>query len=206
MTIYDLLKDKGIMYGSRALGVHTEESDYDFAILHTDVLENKELFMDCRFGDPLKYFQTVPETPFAMIYKTKLEVEKEMFRADILVLTDEDDLQVIVDAVSDVCDVPMYMLKDKDLRVRLYQLALENYGWRNASSSSYKEIDGLPSIGHSFQSAEEQTKVSESHWEDAMQVFGGHIPDEMSAEAIVRPISIGDGLQEAQEAAWDLEL
>ena len=191
MELLDLLKEKGVLYGSRALNVHTEESDYDFAILHTDVLVHKELFMDAKFSDPLNHFQIVPEAPSQMMYKVKLYEDKDGFnnRADILVLSDEDDLQVVADAVSDVKDIPLYMLKVKKLRIQAYQLAQKNYGWQSDSSRNYQSIEGFPQRGYSFRQ-EEELKTLKERDDKRIEIIISGTPEEVSSSefpALVDP-------------------
>lgn len=140
----ELLETKGVLFGSRALGVHQDTSDYDYAILEKDVLENQTLFRGLRLGDPERYLQNSPETPVAIFFKAKIN---ETESSDILVLTDEDDLQVVSDAVSDLQQVPTYMLTEKNNRIRLYQQALRHYGWNTRRPGL---ISSLPAPGRHF--------------------------------------------------------
>lgn len=124
MNLLETLQTFGVLYGSRALGVDTDKSDYDYAILLEHI---RPVYSLEDIDSPRRYFKYLPEDgAYGILYKVPLPNNEV---TDILILNDEDDLQVVRDAISDLQRVPTYLLQDKATRVTLYQTALKEYGW-----------------------------------------------------------------------------
>lgn len=115
---------KSVQFGSRPLGVNSENSDFDFAILEKDLPE-----FDYVLEDPKKYFNVLPEHS-----KLIINYEVNNKKMDILVLTHQKDLDVVKNTIEDLKKVPKYLLRIKYIRVDLYEKALLHYGWKPADN------------------------------------------------------------------------
>lgn len=120
----DLIKNhEGILIGSRALGVDTENSDWDVAILAKNFpIINR---INLATVDMENYVSALPLRN-SSLYRGK--------GIDILVYDDEEDFHVVKLAINDIEMVPSYLLKNKDARVSMYTKALLHYGFKPSGS------------------------------------------------------------------------
>lgn len=123
-TQLETVISKSVQFGSRPLGVHTNESDFDFAILKEDLPD-----FDYKLVDPRRYFNVLPiNSKLILGYKVNGK------RMDILVLDLQTDLDVVRTVINDLINVPKYLLAQKHIRLDLYEKALLHYGWKPADN------------------------------------------------------------------------
>ena len=120
-----------VEFGSRALGVHRERSDYDFAILESTYLK---LFPNCDIVRiPIsEYFKISPG--YGQNYLKKHSLVDNI---DIIVLEHQEHLDIVRKAVEELKTLPTYFLEDRSLRISLYEKSLEARGFihKNATLS-----------------------------------------------------------------------
>lgn len=127
----DLLKNKdmnlamdlisnhnGVLLGSRAFEVNTNFSDWDVAILATDLPDE---LLNADKLNIKRYFNFLPLGNSFLIRQPNV---------DILVFENKKDLAIVNDAVWDLKDIPSYFLTDKNLRIMLFETALKHYGFK----------------------------------------------------------------------------
>ena len=107
----------GVLLGSRAFGVDKDHSDWDVAVLKKYLPEE---YSNYPAKDMSSYFNFVP---LKNAYLIKLE------RLDVLVYEDIHDFLVVKQSVKDLKSFPNYFLQDKDMRIKLFEKALEFYGF-----------------------------------------------------------------------------
>lgn len=124
-TIAALRFSGAVEFGSRALGVHSEHSDYDFAILKSNYLK---LFPNCDLAEIRRdnYFKIKPGYGHNYLKKRN--------NIDILVLEHQEHLDTVRKAVEELKTLPTYFLEDKPLRISLYEKSLEVHGFINKNS------------------------------------------------------------------------
>ena len=116
-----------VPFGSRALGVSTKSSDYDFAILKSNYEAMYDTALENRY--PLKnYFKVVPKSGnnYMAIHSTK-----DGTKVDILVLEHQSDVDIVRDAIKLV--KRRYIssfLCAKTARIEAYEKALLMLGFR----------------------------------------------------------------------------
>jgi len=111
----ELLGCGGILIGSRGLGVETEDSDWDIAILREDLPERMR-----NNGVPTeKYFNLLPLGNSSLI---------RYWRVDILIYDDIEDLYALVCALDHTKQVPKQFLKHKHIRIAIFEQALIDTG------------------------------------------------------------------------------
>ena len=119
-----------VAFGSRALNVETEESDYDFAILRSNYENLIELQPDIRETPIGKHFNVVPaygnNTLAANVRTTN---GKTTGLVDILILEHPKDMQTIANAVNALKLLDLDKLRKKKYRVKQYDKALLHYGF-----------------------------------------------------------------------------
>lgn len=126
-----ILKDpRAVLYGSRALGISHQKSDYDIALsyeshrhIHTWLLS-----ANIRVSTNTDYFTSVPEAG----YHTFFQHNARDFKADIIFVHNDEDLDVIRSSVIDLQSIPEYMLAYKPFRIEAYNRALQHRGWKPA--------------------------------------------------------------------------
>jgi len=119
-TIENILETYGVEFGSRALDVHQEHSDYDYAVL-SEHLEDF-CFSHCNAEN---YFKVLPEND----YEVALKIPFKDSSVDIIILDKAEDLEVVSKAINDLKSIPKYLLQDKLFRIDAYEKALIFYGW-----------------------------------------------------------------------------
>lgn len=127
----DLISNhNAILLGSRAFEVNNDFSDWDVAILATDlpnkVLKSTQL-------DIKNYFNFLPLGNSFLIREPQV---------DILVFENKEDLNILYEAVRELKDIPSYFLVEKYLRITLFEKALQHYGFkvRDDLTSYNKEV------------------------------------------------------------------
>lgn len=124
-----LLSTEGvILYGSRALNVNRNSSDYDLAFSyesHRMVYEYLKV-NNTPISSSTSYFTSVPEAG----YHTFFQYIGEDTKIDIIFVHNDEDLDVIRSSIQDLQSIPSYMLHDKHFRIEAYNRALQHRGWK----------------------------------------------------------------------------
>ena len=124
-----LLSTEGmVLYGSRALNVNRNSSDYDLAFSyesHRMVYEYLKV-NNTPISHSTSYFTSVPEAG----YHTFFQYMGEDTKIDIIFVHNDEDLDVIRSSIQDLQSIPSYMLHDKHFRIEAYNRALQHRGWK----------------------------------------------------------------------------
>lgn len=124
-----LLSTEGmVLYGSRALNVNRNSSDYDLAFSyesHRMVYEYLKV-NNTPISNSTSYFTSVPEAG----YHTFFQYMGEDTKIDIIFVHNDEDLDVIRSSIQDLQSIPSYMLHDKHFRIEAYNRALQHRGWK----------------------------------------------------------------------------
>ena len=124
-----LLSTEGVvLYGSRALNVNRNSSDYDLAFsyeAHRMVYEYLKV-NNTPISSSTSYFTSVPEAG----YHTFFQYMGEDTKIDIIFVHNDEDLDVIRSSIQDLQSIPSYMLHDKHFRIEAYNRALQHRGWK----------------------------------------------------------------------------
>ena len=122
-----LLSTEGVvLYGSRALNVNKNSSDYDLAFSyesHRMVYEYLKV-NNTPISSSTSYFTSVPEAG----YHTFFQYMGEDTKIDIIFVHNDEDLDTIRSSIQDLQSIPSYMLHDKHFRVEAYNRALQHRG------------------------------------------------------------------------------
>ena len=117
-----------VLYGSRALNVNRNSSDYDLAFSyesHRRVYEYLKV-NNTPISSSTSYFTSVPEAG----YHTFFQYMGEDTKIDIIFVHNDEDLDVIRSSIQDLQSIPSYMLHDKHFRIEAYNRALQHRGWK----------------------------------------------------------------------------
>lgn len=117
-------QDKAILIGSRGFNVHDETSDYDVSIRLKDLPDNlKEIIYnkDCNIK---KYFNKLPLGNAWFIPKYN--------NVDWIIFEDDKDFAVIRLVMDEIKLLPSHYLRNKNIRVSLFETGLTNYGFIDA--------------------------------------------------------------------------
>ena len=117
-----------VLYGSRALNVNRNSSDYDLAFSyesHRGVYEYLKV-NNTPISSSTSYFTSVPEAG----YHTFFQYMGEDTKIDIIFVHNDEDLDVIRSSIQDLQSIPSYMLHDKRFRIEAYNRALRHRGWK----------------------------------------------------------------------------
>ena len=106
-----------ILIGSRGLGVNTELSDTDIAMLWSNLPTSLQT---APIADIRKYFNFLPLHNSGLI---KLD------GIDILLFDNQQDMDIINKAKEDLLKIPKYFLENKQTRIQLFEESLNHYGW-----------------------------------------------------------------------------
>lgn len=140
IDISPILKEPGaVLYGSRALGVNHQKSDYDIALSYES---HKHIYSwllaaNITASSNIDYFTSVPEAG----YHTFFQHHASDFKVDIIFVHNDEDLDVIRSSVRDLQSIPAYMLTNKSFRIEAYNRALQHRGWKPASHTTDSFID-----------------------------------------------------------------
>ena len=120
-----------VEFGSRALNVATQDSDYDFAILRSNYENLIELQPKIREVPIAKHFNVAPakgnNTIAANVHTT---LGKTPGLVDILILEHPKDVQIVAEAVQDLKLLPIDKLRNKKYRIKAYDKALLAHGFK----------------------------------------------------------------------------
>ena len=129
IDIEGLLSTEGVvLYGSRALNVNENSSDYHLAFSyesHRRVYEYLKV-NNTPISSSTSYFTSVPEAG----YHTFFQYMGEDTKIDIIFVHNDEDLDVIRSSIQDLQSIPSYMLHDKHFRIEAYNRALQHRGWK----------------------------------------------------------------------------
>lgn len=124
-----LLSTEGMdLYGSRALNVNRNSSDYDLAFsyeAHRMIYEYLKA-SNIPISHSTSYFTSVPEAG----YHTFFQCMVEDIKIDIIFVHNDEDLDLIRSSIQDLQSIPSYMLHDKRFRIEAYNRALQHRGWK----------------------------------------------------------------------------
>lgn len=141
MTLQELLNLPGAtLVGSRALGVATEQSDYDIVIPLSSIPKQLQERLD-RGGDfsIARYFTRLPSMGrgwfFNHVYVTDCRHPIE-----VIVLENKDDLVSLQKAIESMQRLPKYMLRRKYVRIALFEDGLVHFGWTIPEEVEYNEM------------------------------------------------------------------
>ena len=115
-----------VMYGSRALGVHTNTSDYDIAVPYSSIKHLDERYY-LPVVDPRVYFSHYPANYSEF---TRLQDKDGVVLVDILVLSSKQDLHTVKKVMKIMKRIPKFILKRKSIRVYIYSRLLWLHGWK----------------------------------------------------------------------------
>ena len=124
-----LLSTEGmVLYGSRALNVNRNSSDYDLAFSYEShrVIYEYLKVNNTSISSSTSYFTSVPEAG----YHTFFQYMGEDTKIDIIFVHNDEDLDVIRSSIQDLQSIPSYMLHDKHFRIEAYNRALQHRGWK----------------------------------------------------------------------------
>jgi len=137
---HDKLRFAGaVEFGSRALGVERDSSDYDFAMLRTNftnlIAGNNHI--DAIVVDVSKYFEVVPAYSTCSLIVTDIAGN-----TGILLLEKQSHVDIIRKSIDDMLKLPRSLYQAKPRRTELYQAILLRNGFVH---SDYKQrIKYLP--------------------------------------------------------------
>lgn len=123
-----LSTERAVLYGSRALNVNRNSSDYDLAFSyesHRMVYEYLKV-SNTPISSSTSYFTSVPEAG----YHTFFQYRGEDTKIDIIFVHNDEDLDVIRSSIQDLQSIPLYMLHDKHFRIEAYNRALQHRDWK----------------------------------------------------------------------------
>lgn len=118
--------ESSILIGSRGLGVGTEKSDYDIAVLKSEVPSG--------LLDNLTKLKIKNYSKILPLNNTELHRSGGI---DVLVYEDISQISVVKNAMNDIKRVPKYLLEDKYTRVLLFESALDHYGFTRDEEVSF---------------------------------------------------------------------
>lgn len=125
--VEELLKlPSSVLIGSRGLNVSETFSDWDISVLDSEIPEG--LLNPLKKLDIDRYFSVLPLNNTELYRGEKL---------DVLVYKTKDQLKVIKKALDDLKNVPKYLLKDKHVRVTLFENSLVHYGFIRTEKVSF---------------------------------------------------------------------
>ena len=127
----DWLDKNAVMIGSRAFGVESEGSDYDYAVLEStfDTLDpNHKL-------NARNYVKVFPVDERGVmknssIFKSSMSINDEVTSVDILIYEDQEDLDRINSVVELMKTIPKLLIESKTERVRVFETLLEDQGFK----------------------------------------------------------------------------
>lgn len=112
-------------FGSRALGVEHDHSDYDFVFIHSTELHDSLFELpECELGDIDNY---MPIHPSSFFYYYKLKYKN--YVVDLIGLTSTRDFEAVRAAIEDMQLMPKTILEVKSRRTQIYRALLKLYGW-----------------------------------------------------------------------------
>ena len=120
------LFENGILIGSAGLEVSDDTSDYDI-VIHYDKLPQKS--KDIKYGnyDVRKYFKFMPPKGKAFVIR-KYPLRDDI-TMDIIIFENENTIDDIKEVMEDLKSLPKCYLKDKFLRIQLFERGLLCKGW-----------------------------------------------------------------------------
>ena len=124
-----------VPFGSRALKVNkiSGNVDYDFACTlenSKEVLDNYKIYeedLKTHYSSS-RYFDIVP-IRYDIYTLLKLPVKDKNIFVDLVIYEKDEDLNVVKKAMLDMYKIPKYLLREKYLRVDLFERALLNHGF-----------------------------------------------------------------------------
>ena len=128
----------GVQFGSTALGVQTVNSDWDVYMLKSvfNILFKNHKNIEYELVDSSIYSKLLPPNDTCKIlYKYKTS---DNHYCDILVVEKKETLELMQKVMDDMRKVPQYMLRDKIIRIALFQEAQLRYGFVPAEHDATK--------------------------------------------------------------------
>ena len=152
LKLEDFYKIKDVVpFGSRELKVNNISSnvDYDFACTlenSKEVLDNYKIHEEDlkKYYSSSRYFDIVP-IRYDIYTLLKLPVKDQNIFVDLIIYEKDEDLNVVKKAMLDMYKIPKYLLREKYLRIDLFQRALLNHGFikKEDKGKLYEEDSGI---------------------------------------------------------------
>lgn len=139
MTLQELLNIPHTLIGSRALGINTEKSDYDLLVHITDLPNYLLDRINCRNLSIERYFNLLPKYGKGHILRRQTRASGNS-SVDLIVLTHQEDINIIKQSMEDLKQCPAYMLKEKHIRIALFESSLKHYGFTEPIEAILTEI------------------------------------------------------------------
>lgn len=116
------------IYGSRALEVNSEKSDYDIVMLYSSILNFLLERLNCGGDFSIeRYFNLSPKGKG--YFFRYVGISDIVQNVQVLVLTENEDLQIFKKALIDLKELPKFAIESKQDRIRLFENRLLFYGW-----------------------------------------------------------------------------
>ena len=126
--VKELINNGGILIGSRAFEVEDEYSDYDIAILESnlpnDLIETIAIYGTISMKNYFNYLPPLGNYKYIPKY----------FNIDILIFDDESIIKDLQDTVNELKQIPSYYLKNKSTRIELFETGLKHRKWKKQDS------------------------------------------------------------------------
>ena len=152
LKLEDFYKIKDVVpFGSRELKVNNISSnvDYDFACTlenSKEVLDNYKIHEEDlkKYYSSSRYFDIVP-IRYDIYTLLKLPVKDQNIFVDLIIYEKDEDLNVVKKAMLDMYKIPKYLLREKYLRIDLFERALLNHGFikKEDKGKLYEEDSGI---------------------------------------------------------------
>ena len=118
----DLVELGAVLIGSRAFGVESEGSDWDYAVC----LEKVDGILPDSTFDMEKYFGYVPPMGNNLV---ALKWELEDAIVDVLVYEKQSDVDTLKRIVTELSVIPAYIMSERYLRILLFEKAMSVNGF-----------------------------------------------------------------------------
>ena len=123
----DLVELGAVLIGSRAFGVASESSDWDYAVCLEKV---NDILPDSTFSMK-EYFQYVPPMGNNLV---ALKWKLEDAIVDVLVYEKQSDVDTLKKIVAELSVIPTYIMSEKYLRILLFEKAMSVHGFTEADT------------------------------------------------------------------------
>jgi len=121
--IYKKITTKqALLIGSRGLGVEDKKSDYDVAILRSNLPNNLDWLVTSNIKN---YFNVLPLNNAGLVRLTCTTP-----KMDIIIFEDQADMEVIKYALEETKKISKTIIKNKYLRVKIFEEFLLSKGFK----------------------------------------------------------------------------
>jgi hypothetical protein len=113
-----------VLIGSRALGIQEQFSDYDIVIHESNVPEKCK--KDYELFDLREYFNVIP---LGNNYLIRMHLKEFNIDIDLIIIEDKKNIDIYQKAIDIMKKVPVVILKNKYLRVAMFEYLLKEEGF-----------------------------------------------------------------------------